>query len=148
MNNDQRQEAIFGAWDGVVSIVGFIFALLANHSPESAIAIGGFGGAIAAGVSMASGEFAKSSGPRAARARVALAMLLSTLVGSLVPIWPFFLFGPRVALFIAALGCVGVATWIGFEKRQGILGYLTVFVTLFLATSLTLVVVSLLPQSV
>jgi hypothetical protein len=48
MNNDQRQEAIFGAWDGVVSIVGFIFALLANHSPESAIAIGGFGGAIAA----------------------------------------------------------------------------------------------------
>lgn len=147
MNAEQRQEAIFGAWDGVVSIAGFIFALLAHHSPQSAIAIGGFGGAIAAGVSMASGEFTKGSGPRGPRARTAGVMLLASLLGSLIPTWPFFLFDARVALLLAALGCVAVATWIGFEKRQGIGGYVVVYMTLLLATSLTLGVVLLIPQS-
>jgi len=56
MNKEQRQEAIFGAFDGVVSVIGFIFGLLIHKSPESAIAIGGLGGSIAAGISMGTGE--------------------------------------------------------------------------------------------
>ena len=148
MNTEQRQESIFGAFDGVVSIIGFVFGLLVHKSPESAIAIGGLGGAIAASVSMGVGEFEKSEKPYKTRLPVSVAMFISCLIGSLVPIWPFFVFSKPIALLVSAIGCLVVATWIGFEKRKGFGGYLTAYATLTGAAGITLGVIALIPQSV
>ena len=40
MNAEERTEAILGAFDGVVSAIGFVSGLLVHHSPGSAIAMG------------------------------------------------------------------------------------------------------------
>jgi VIT1/CCC1 family predicted Fe2+/Mn2+ transporter len=147
MKAEQRQERVFGIWDGTVSITGLIFGLLLHHSPESAIAVGGLGAAVSACVSMGTGEYEKGNGPWRERLAVAGTMLVATLIGSLVPIWPFFFFAKAPALFIAAWGCAAVAGWIGWTKRRGLAGYVSVYLTLLLAVALTLAVVSLIPQS-
>ena len=144
MNREQRQEAIFGAFDGVVSILGFMFGMAVHKSPEAAMAIGGLGGSISAGISMGVGEV--DEGWRK-RLPVGLAMFIATLVGSLVPVWPFFFFPMRLAGIIGGVGSLLVATWIGYAKRDGWRGYVTAYATLALAAALTLVIVSLIPQS-
>lgn len=147
MNPEQRQEQTFGIWDGTVSITGLIFGLLIHKSPESAIAVGGLGASISAGVSMATGEFEKGDGPWRERMKIAVTMLTATLIGSIIPIWPFFVFSKSVALMIAGLGCASVAGWIGWVKHKGLKGYVSVYLTLLLSIALTLGVVSLIPQS-
>ena len=147
MNDEQRQEAIFGAFDGVVSVTGFVFGLLVHRSPESAIAMGGVGGAVAAGVSMGIGELEKHDGPWYRGLKIALTMFVASIVGSLVAVWPFFVFPTSLALLVAGLGCVAVATWIGYEKRKGFGGYVAAYITLLVAAGLTLGVVSLIPQA-
>ncbi len=147
MKAEERTEAIFGAFDGVVSTIGFVFGLLVHRSPESAIALGGLGGAVAASISMTSGEYESRNEPPRARLAGAAAMGVATLVGSMVPVWPFFVFGRPLALGVAAAGCVLVATWIGFEKHGGYRGFLVAFATLFGAAGLTLAIVSAIPQS-
>lgn len=146
MNKEIRQEAIFGAFDGVVSVTGFIFALLVHKSPESAIAYGGLGGAIAAGISMGAGEIEKGDGPWRSRLNVGAAMFVASLIGSLLPVWPFFVFNKSVALLVAGIGCLTVASWIGYEKKRGFNGYVTAYVILLLAAGITLGIVSLFPQ--
>lgn len=148
MNKEQRQEAIFGAFDGVVSVIGFIFGLLLHHSTMASIAIGGLGGAIASGVSMGAGEFEKADTPLKRRLPLSAVMLVSTLIGSLVPVWPFFIFGRSVAMMYSAIGCLVVATWIGYEKRDGIKGYAVAYATLLASAGLTLAVIAAIPQSV
>jgi hypothetical protein len=147
MNREERQEAIFGAFDGVVSIIGFIFGLIVHHSPAAAIAIGGLGGAIAAGVSMGAGEIEKADSNWRGRIPVALVMFTACLLGAMVPVWPFFVTSGMAALTFAGAGCVIVATWIGYEKRKSMRGYLTAYAILFVAAAITLGVVSLIPQS-
>lgn len=148
LNPEERTEAIFGAFDGVVSTVGFVFGLLVHHSPSSAIAVGGLGGAIAASISMTTGEY-ESNDKAASRAKLggAVAMGVATLVGSLMPVWPFFAFSRNIALAVGSVGCVLIAAWIGHEKRKGFHGYATAFLTLFGAAALALAIVSLIPQS-
>jgi VIT1/CCC1 family predicted Fe2+/Mn2+ transporter len=147
MNSEQRSTAVFGAFDGVVSIVGFVFGLLLHHSPMAAIAIGGLGGAISATVSMSVGTFESEDGAWHRRLINALFMAAATLLGSAVPIWPFFVFGRVNALIAGAIGSLLVASWIGFEKRSGWKGYATAYATLLGAVGLTLLIVSLIPAS-
>ena len=118
MNTEQRQNAVFGAYDGVVSIVGFIFGLLIHHSPQSAIAIGGFGGAVSATVSMSTGVFEATDGPTLTRLNDAAIMALATVIGSSIPIWGFFVFDRTNALIAGGIGCGLAATWIGFEAQR------------------------------
>ena len=147
MKTEARQEAIFGAYDGIVSITGFIFGLLIHHSPESAIAIGGLGGAIAAGVSMGFGEYEKHDGDWRSSLPVALVMFVASLGGSLVAVWPFFVFSSGVALVVSLTGCLAVATWIGYMKHKSWRGYATAYATFAVAAGITLLVVSLIPAS-
>ena len=147
MSTEERQEAIFGAFDGIVSIIGFIFGLLVHKSPESAIAIGGLGGAVAAGVSMGFGEYEKHDGGWRQSLPVALVMFAASLGGSLVAVWPFFVFSAGVALTVSLVGCVAVATWIGYMKHRGWRGYAMAFGTFAAAAGITLLVVSLIPAS-
>jgi len=147
VNREQRQEAIFGAFDGVVSILGFMFGMAVHKSPEAAMAIGGLGGSVSAGISMGVGEIEKGDESWRARLPVGLAMFIATLIGSLVPVWPFFFFPMRLAGIIGGVGSLLVATWIGYAKRAGWKGYVTAYATLALAAGLTLAIVSVIPQS-
>jgi FtsH-binding integral membrane protein len=147
MNDVKRQEAVFGSYDGLVSVAGVIFGLLAHHSSISAIAIGGLGCAVASAVSMGMGEFESRDDRWHARLGAGAVMLVATLVGASIAIWPFFVFSERVALAIAGLGALLVAAWIGFEKHKGVPGYIGAFLTLLIAIALTLGVVSLIPSS-
>lgn len=149
VDQGERQSAIFGGFDGVVSIIGFVFGLLVHHSSMSAIAIGGLGGAISATVSMATGQFESCEGEWKRRLQSALAMGVATLAGSLMPIWPFFIsaFSKTTAVLLAGVGCLLVAGWIGWAKRKGAKGYIIAYVTLLGAAAVTLGIVSLIPAS-
>lgn len=144
MTKEERTEAIFGAYDGVVSVVGFVFALLVINASAHTIAVGGLGGAIAAAISMGSGEVEKGDEPWFRRLPIGATMFCASLIGSLVPVVAFFFLDKPQALGVAAIGCVGVATWIGWMKRKGAGGYVSAYVSLLLASGLTLGVVSLL----
>jgi VIT1/CCC1 family predicted Fe2+/Mn2+ transporter len=147
VNTEQRQQAVFGGYDGLVSVAGVIFGLLVHDAAPSAIAIAGVGCAIASSVSMGMGEFESREDRWNARLGTSAIMLLATLVGSLIAVWPFFVFSEHEALVIAGVGAIVVAIWIGFEKRKGVSGYVGAFVTLLVAIGLTLGIVSLIPAS-
>lgn len=145
MDAEKRQEAIFGAFDGVVSIVGVIVGLLLQHVGPHIIAVTGFAGGIAAAVSMGFGELEKSAVSMWRRLPIGVAMFVASLTGALVPVWPFFVFSAPVAMIVALVGCLVVATWIGYEKRQGWRGYVLTYVVFAVAAGLTLAIIGAVP---
>lgn len=147
MDQQQRADAIFGAFDGVVSIAGVIFALLVHGSPSATIAIAGLGGAIANSISMGAGDFEQASGSLKTRWGRAVVMSTASLIGTLVPVWGFFVFARPTALLVGGVGSLIVAAWIGYEKHKGAPGYVEAFGILVAATGITLGIVSLLPAS-
>jgi hypothetical protein len=134
-------------FDGVVSITGFIFALMLAGSSNHLIAIGALGGSISAMISMGLGQFETTEGKLHIRSAAALAMAGATLVGSLVPVWGFFLFSRPTALVMAGVGSLAVAGIIGYAKHRGVRGYVEAFATLLVAVGLTFFVLSLLPSA-
>ena len=147
MNPEERSEATFGLWDGTVSIVGFVFALLIHHSPTSSITIGGLGVAIGATVSMGTGAYESAIGPKPARIRNAATMGLATLIGTAIPVAPFFFLGRTPALLLGSAGCIAAAAWISWEKRAGVKGAVATYAMLLAAIGLTLGIVALIPSS-
>lgn len=147
MTSEQRQEAVFGAFDGVVSIVGVVVGLLLQHAMPSTIAVIGLAGGVAAAVSMGFGELAKSATSLLKRLPIGVAMFCASLVGALVPVWPFFVFSRSTAVLVGALGCFAVATGIGYERHQGLRGFILTYLVFIAAVSLTLGVVALIPQA-
>lgn len=140
-------DAILGSFDGVVSIVGLVYGGLLVGASNRVIATMGLGAAISATVSMTDGDYeANEDKPRGLRWRKAAAMLVATLVGSLVPVWPFWVLRSRWgALVVGAAGCVVVASWIGWEKRRGWRGFARSYVSLVCASALTLLVIVVIP---
>ncbi len=118
-----------------------------SHQSNHLIAIGALGGAISAMVSMALGQFETTEGKLHVRVGAAVAMAGATLVGSLVPVWGFFLFSRPTALAVAAAGSLAVAGLIGWAKHKGIRGYVEAYATLVSAVALTFFVLSLLPST-
>jgi VIT1/CCC1 family predicted Fe2+/Mn2+ transporter len=143
---EERRDAILGAFDGVVSVVGFLFGLLIHHAPRALVASGGLGGAVAATVSMSWGIYEAQDGPWREKLRNAAAMGVSTFLGSFIPVLPFFLLARTAALLVSAAACLAVAGWIGWEKRRGLRGYLKAYAVLLSAVGLTLLVVGAVPQ--
>lgn len=95
-------EACFGSFDGMTSVAGVVFALLAK--PMSTIVLAAIGLAVASAVGMAAGEWL---GDETASLRKALVMGLATAVGTLVPIVPFFYSSSKLDALIQA-GCLAV----------------------------------------
>lgn len=101
MTPDDRQQAIFGGFDGLCSLMGFVLYLALEHGAATALA-GALAGALGAALSMATGEYLSDS---SARLRPALAMGLATLACSIAPALPLL----AGAGTLPILGCVAVA---------------------------------------
>lgn len=149
MNAEERSAAIFGLFDGTVSLVGLVFGLIIAHASRHDFILTGLGAAISATVSMSTGQFEAAKGTARARLASSTAMGVATMVGSLLPIAAFFWLARTPSLVISGALCLIAATWVGFEKRKtmdGTLrwycGYASSFGFLLGAAGVTLGIVS------
>jgi VIT1/CCC1 family predicted Fe2+/Mn2+ transporter len=149
VNTEERSQAIFGLFDGVVSLVGLVFGLIIAHASRHDFILTGLGAAISATVSMSTGEFEAAKGEMRARLSGATAMGIATMIGSLLPIVAFFWLPHGPALGISAALCLAAAAWVGYEKRKGLecqmhwyTGYASSFAFLLGAAGITLGIVS------
>lgn len=105
--------AIFGLFDGTVSVLGVILGL-AVASPHVVVSAA-VGLAVASSVGMGAGQYL---GDRSRRIHLALVMAGATVVGTLAPLLPFaFARGSAAILGALAVGCVAAAL-IGRARRR------------------------------
>lgn len=127
--------AIFGSFDGLTSVLGIIVALLG--SPLHVLLAGAAGLAASSAVGMGAGQYL---GDADRSVRRALAMALSTIIGTIIPVVPF-LFLPRVAAVVVASVLVIVFGVLVAKKRGGDRrSYLETFGVLMLAAAVAIVV--------
>lgn len=96
--------AIFGAADGLTSLTGVLAGLLAAHATSAAILAVTGGGAVAAAVGMASGDYLGGATPR-----LAAVMGVATLAGSLIPALPVALLPGPLGIALAGLLVLAIA---------------------------------------
>lgn len=106
-------EAIFGSYDGLISVIGVIVGLLS--SSRHTILAGAIGLAVASAVSMGAGEYLGDEGRNYRRAGI---MAAATLIGTLVPIIPFLLFAKTTAIVGAAILALILAGWISWVRSK------------------------------
>ena len=137
MDKADRAEAVFGAFDGLVSIIGVVFALLVGGATSTIVPVAA-GGAAAATVSMGSGDWLANGSPRRA-----VVMGFSTFVGSLLPALPFMFMQKTPAICTSVVLCTIAGAGIGWMRRDGLKGYLVTYAVLTTAVLLTLACVAL-----
>ena len=149
MDPEQRSQAIFGAFDGTASIIGLVYGLALHHYAGVAIATAGASAAGSATVSMAAGEYECGDEGTPARRRIALAgtMGVATAIGSLMPVAPFFVLPAGAAAITGGALAMGVAVWIGWQKRAkpGPGGYLMAIGTLLAAAAVGVGIAAAIP---
>lgn len=107
--------SIFGAFDGVVTVLGAVFGL-SNQPHALLVATGGL--AAAGTVSMAGGQLLSSDNDHGWLDSLVIGV--STGLGTLAPVAPYLVFRGLPALLASMLVCLAVAGVIVFEKgRQG-----------------------------
>ena len=98
--------AIFGSWDGCISVLAVMVGLAASGHIAGAVAAG-CAGAVGGMFSMATGQY-ESDSPGPGRVRRAVVMGAATGVGGMLPVLPYFLPGPWQARTVTAT-CLAVA---------------------------------------
>jgi VIT1/CCC1 family predicted Fe2+/Mn2+ transporter len=137
MTRDDLSQAIFGSFDGVVSVIGIIVALLARPSPvivEAAVGL-----AAASAVGMAAGEYL---GDRQRSLRKATVMGTATLIGTICPVVPFILLPKKPAMIVAVILVLAISVVIAQSRAKVAAGraYLEPFGVLFGAAAITALV--------
>jgi VIT1/CCC1 family predicted Fe2+/Mn2+ transporter len=137
VTRDDVSQAIFGSFDGVVSVIGVIVALLARPSPiivEAAVGL-----AAASAIGMAAGEYL---GDDTRNLRRALVMGLATVIGTMAPVVPFMVLDKRLAIPVALLLVLAISLAIAQARAQASprRAYLETFGVLFLAAGVTALV--------
>lgn len=105
--------AVFGAFDGAVSVVGALAGLLAAHTSGRAILAVCAGLAVAAAVGMGAGDWLSGS-----PARTALVMALATLAGSLIPVLPVLLLPEPAGVGGAIIVLAALGVWISETRAD------------------------------
>jgi VIT1/CCC1 family predicted Fe2+/Mn2+ transporter len=147
MDAEERSQAIFGAFDGTVSIIGLVFGLAVHGFTSLAIVVAGVSAAVSATVSMGSGLYECQEGPWRRRLQLALVMSAATACGSIAPVFPFLLFPIAPAAIAAALIALLVAVWIGEQKGRGWQGYVFSVGVLVAAAGVSVGVAYAIPSS-
>ena len=112
--------AVFGSWDGCISMLAVMVGLAASHHLSGAV-VAGATGAVGGCFSMASGQY-KSMDKTAAlglRVREAVVMGLATGIGGLIPVAPYLFPGAwqvKTAVCVALAFAVATAvSWVEAE---------------------------------
>jgi hypothetical protein len=133
-------EAAFGVFDGMTSVSGIVFALLARA--ESVIVAASVGLAVASAIGMGLGEYLSDRKAAGAVKRAAV-MAAATAVGTLAPVIPFFVASSKMtALAIGGVIAFLLTTGIGKIRDRGLVGYAVSYAVLAVAC-ITVVLVSL-----
>jgi VIT1/CCC1 family predicted Fe2+/Mn2+ transporter len=136
MTREDISQAIFGSFDGVVSVIGVIVALLAG--PTAIMVDAAIGLAAASAVGMAAGEYL---GDHARSLRKAAVMGLATIVGTLCPIVPFIVLPKKSAIVVAVVIVIVISVIISRSREGSTLrAYAETFGVLILAAGITALV--------
>lgn len=112
MTNDDVEQAIFGASDGMTSALGVIIPLaLAGHSMTVVI----IGLAISASVGMGGGLYLSDG---SGRLKSAIVMALATAIGTVLPALPFMLLPKALAVPLSVLIVIAIGQFIVTAKKQ------------------------------
>jgi hypothetical protein len=103
----ETSRLVFGAFDGLTSLVGVLAGLLAAHTPPLTVLAATVGLAIASAVGMASGDYLSAGSPRGAAV-----MGGATLAGSAAPAVPVALLPGWPGLTVAGVLAVGIVVGI------------------------------------
>lgn len=114
MNVDRLiKPAVFGAFDGVVTVLGVLFALAAD---PHALVLSGVGLAAAGTVSMAGGQYLSDNDNGLS---ASLVIGATTGLGTLVPVLPYTVARGVWAGVVSAVLCLAVAGAIAWSKTTG-----------------------------
>lgn len=138
VDEDSTGQEIFGSFDGLTSVLGVIVSLLG--APLHVLLAGAAGLAASSAVGMGAGQYLADADRSI---RKALAMAVSTVVGTLIPVAPYLVL-PRVPATVAAgVLCVafGVAVSVirsrSCPRKQA---FVETFLVLALAAAVAVVV--------
>jgi len=138
---DELGEAIFGAFDGMTSLLGVIAGALVTGT-EHVLVVTAAGLAVAATVSMAGGEYLSDTGSAGARRRRAAIMGLATFIGSFLPVIPYLFLARTPATAASAavtlLMAVGIAQ-ARVPKQGALAAYAQTFGILIVAGGLSII---------
>jgi VIT1/CCC1 family predicted Fe2+/Mn2+ transporter len=137
MTRDDVSQAIFGSFDGVISVIGVMVALLARPTPiivEAAVGL-----AAASAVGMMAGEYL---GDDTRSLRRAIVMGVATIVGTMCPVVPFMLLAKEAAIIVAAVLVLAISLAIARARAQtsSARAYAETFGVLFISAAVTAVV--------
>lgn len=139
MDQSQRSEAIFGVFDGLVSVSGVIIGLLS--AANGTLLSGAIGLAAASTVSMAAGEYLGDPERNVGRSAV---MAVGTAVGTVSPIIPF-VFLDRVPAVVVAVAvglifCSIIAWYRGTVDNQKTRSFVETYGVFVVSIAVTAVV--------
>jgi len=134
VTRDDISQAIFGSFDGVVSVIGVMVALLARPTPilvEAAVGL-----AAASAVGMAAGEYLGDATRNLRRAAV---MGIATVVGTMCPVVPFMLLAKDTAIVVTVVLVAAMSLAIARARAQvtSRRAYVETFGVLLLAAGIT-----------
>jgi VIT1/CCC1 family predicted Fe2+/Mn2+ transporter len=137
VTREDVSEAIFGSFDGVVSVIGVIVALLAG--PTAIMVDAAIGLAAASAVGMAAGEYL---GDHTRNLRKAGVMGVATIVGTMCPVVPFIVLPKRPAIVVSVLLVVAISLVIARSRAEGssARAYVETFGVLLFAAGITALV--------
>lgn len=102
MNKASVHAAILGSFDGLTSVLGIILAAALGGAPGHLVLLVALGGAVAATVSMAGGEFLAANDLHLRdKLHSGITMGAATFVGTLLPVLPYVLCGGLLALCLS-----------------------------------------------
>lgn len=142
-----RSAALFGSWDGVLSCFGVLVALYAVSTADT-IVRAGVGAAVAAAISMGTGEYEADTRSSYRRAVI---MGSCTGLGAFLPALPFLFLSRKAGLVTAGLLALAVSFVVAHVRHRSMgkprWTYLTSPAVLVVAAGITYVVSALVPQS-
>jgi hypothetical protein len=124
-----RQEAIFGSFDGMTSTLGVVAGLLVSHSNNIKIITAVIGISVAATIGMGAGQYL-SDGKR--NLREAIVMAIATLIGCVLPGIPFVFGNGTINIISAIIITLFAASYIGYYR-----GYKITYSILLIVSAIT-----------
>lgn len=134
----QQSEAVFGAFDGMTSLLGLLAGALVAHASTHALLLEVLGLAVASAVGMAAGDYL--SGKSLA---LSLVMGAATLLGSVLPAVPVLVLHGATGQacgVVVALSLAAVIAEVRSRETGRARGYLSTGIVLILTAGLSIAV--------